>query len=102
MAGLKFWALNDSWGEKLNWGLVSLKDNAYDGKEAIVAAGVDPWGYSTGGEDSNYGDFLSFVTAANNSVYDTIYCQTLGATSVLPVQKKITIFLFFPILSIVL
>jgi hypothetical protein len=28
--------------------------------------GTDQWGYSTGGEAANYGDFLGSVTAANN------------------------------------
>src|SRR5205807_2072884 len=42
--GFKWWSLVDSWGEKSNWGLVSLRDNAYDGREARVSSGTDAWG----------------------------------------------------------
>jgi hypothetical protein len=72
MIGLKWWAWLDSWGEKSNWGLVSFLDNAYDGKEAIMAPGVDPWGYPTGKESANYGDFLDPVTNANQLIYQTL------------------------------
>ncbi len=48
--GNKFWSWIDQDGEQIDWGLVSLSDNAYDGKEAVVAIGVDPWGFKTGGE----------------------------------------------------
>jgi hypothetical protein len=51
-----------------NWGLTSLFDNAYDGKEARVARGKDPWGYPTGGEEKDYGNFVGPVTAANRAV----------------------------------
>jgi hypothetical protein len=68
IVGLKFWGWTDSWGEKLNWGLVSLKDNAYDGKEAVVAPGTDPWGYRTGAEMRDYGDLISGVRQANHVV----------------------------------
>ena len=52
-------------GENTNFGLVSLKENAYDGVEAIIAAGTDPWGYATGGEAANRGDFISGVRQGN-------------------------------------
>ncbi len=52
--------------EGLNWGLITPSDNPYDGKGAVTATGVDQWGYSTGGEAGDYGDFLSDVTSANN------------------------------------
>ncbi len=68
VVGLKFWAWCDSWGEKTNWGLVSFSDNAYDGKEATVAGGTDRWGYRTGGEERSYGDFLSAVAQANETI----------------------------------
>ncbi len=63
--GFRWWDFVDMWNEKTNWGLVSLDDNAYDGKQAIIAPGVDPWGYPTGGEELNYGDFIDSVTGAN-------------------------------------
>jgi hypothetical protein len=63
--GFRWWDFVDMWNEKTNWGLVSLLDNAYDGKEDRVALGRDPWGYTTGGEEREYGDFLSRVKQAN-------------------------------------
>jgi hypothetical protein len=59
--GIKLWSLTDSWGEKGNWGLVSFLDNPYDGKAAVRAEGKDPWGYPTGGEERDYGDFITAV-----------------------------------------
>jgi hypothetical protein len=66
--GLQWWQYTDNWAEKSNWGIVTLSDNAYDGKEATVAAGTDAWGYRTGGEESNYGDFLSAVIQAHKVI----------------------------------
>jgi hypothetical protein len=66
--GLRWWGYADSWGEKTNWGLVSPTENAYDGKEAVTAAGTDPWGYKTGGEARNYGNFIGAVQRANQAV----------------------------------
>jgi len=37
-----------------------------------LAAGVDQWGYSTGGQANNYGDFLSDVTNANNGILSSM------------------------------
>jgi hypothetical protein len=67
-AGLKHWELVDNWGEGLNWGLVSLYDNAYNGKDAVVKRGTDQWGYPTGGEERDYGDYITPVTRANTAV----------------------------------
>jgi hypothetical protein len=75
--GLDWWAWTDkiTGGENNNFGLVSGRDNAYDGREAVVAAGRDPWGYPTGGEAKNYGDFLSAVSRANESVLPALKSQ---------------------------
>ena len=72
--GLDWWEFTDkvAGGEHTNFGLVSLLDNAYDGKEAILATGTDPWGYATGGERADYGNFLGPVIQANNSVYNRL------------------------------
>jgi hypothetical protein len=51
--------------EKLNWGLITDRDNAYDGKEAVRRAGTDSAGFRTGGEERDYGDFLSTVRNTN-------------------------------------
>jgi hypothetical protein len=63
--GYDWWELVDNPGEGVNWGFTSRLDNAYDGNEAIIATGVDPWGYSTGGEAANYGDFISSVKSTH-------------------------------------
>jgi hypothetical protein len=68
VTGFLFWEWRDNWGEKTNWGLVSLLDNAYDGREARRSAGSDAWGYSTGGEERDYGNFLDSVRDAHAMV----------------------------------
>jgi hypothetical protein len=73
VVGFYWWGLYDQDNEKINWGLLSVYDNPYDGKSATImgmrgARGKDPWGYSTGGERANYGDFISTVTEANESL----------------------------------
>lgn len=68
VVGLNWWELVDNPREHTDWGLVTQKDNAYDGKEATRQRGTDPWGYRTGGEERDYGDFLSTVTATNAQV----------------------------------
>lgn len=72
--GIDWWAWTDKTvgGEGNNFGLVSNRDNAYDGKEAVIAAGQDPWGHPTGGEKGNYGDFLSRVTRTNALIGQTL------------------------------
>ena len=55
--------------QKTNWGLLTPNDNAYDGREAIIATGTDQWGYPTGGETANYGDFVDSVQSANYGIY---------------------------------
>jgi hypothetical protein len=67
--GLLWWEFHDNVAESSNWGLVSMTDNAYDGLEAVQASGRDSWGFPTGGELRNYGDFLSAVRAANHEVF---------------------------------
>jgi hypothetical protein len=70
--GYKWWEWTDNTGEQTNFGLVSLKDNAYDGLETIT--GTIPCGYSNsaypcGGEAANYGSgFLSAVATANQTI----------------------------------
>jgi hypothetical protein len=65
MVGLDWWEYMDKVDERVNWGLVTPQDNAYDGREARVRRGRDRWGYATGGEARNYGDFLTSVQSAN-------------------------------------
>jgi hypothetical protein len=49
--GNDLFGLTDLWSEKLNWGMVSLSDNPYDGKSSCGKQRTDPWGYATGGEE---------------------------------------------------
>jgi hypothetical protein len=65
IAGLSFWSLLDKNAECANFGWLSYRDNAYDGREAVVPAGKDPWGFSVGGERGYYGDFVTRATQAN-------------------------------------
>jgi hypothetical protein len=44
----------------------------------VIAVGEDAWGYPTGGEKSNYGDFLSRVTRANALVGQTLRKELRG------------------------
>lgn len=75
--GLSWWSWADSYGEQANWGLVSLLDNAYDGVEARIASGTDPWGYTTGGEEANYGNFLGPAITAHATVEPTLAASLL-------------------------
>ena len=68
MIGVAWWEYMDKWGERANWGLVSPRDNAYDGKEAVRAPGVDRWGRSIGGEDKDYGDVISGIGRAHRAL----------------------------------
>jgi len=75
IAGIDFWSWVDkvTGGESTNFGLVTnTRDNAYDGKEDVMASSVDAWGYPTGGEERDYGDFLTAVTRANRSVWEAL------------------------------
>jgi hypothetical protein len=73
--GLRWWAYVDSTGEQTNWGLVTTSNNAYDGKEAVMAAGADASGYPTGGEQKNYGDFLDTVRTSNLALFQNLVTQ---------------------------
>lgn len=79
--GLLWWEFHDNVGESSNWGLVSISDNAYNGVEAVQAKGRDSWGFPTGGELRNYGDFLSAVRAANHEVYVRLEDETHRSNS---------------------
>jgi hypothetical protein len=81
IVGTKLWSWSDSRGEGRNWGVVTFLDNAYDGKEAVIARGTDPWGYDTGGETNNYGDFLSTVRQAHSGIVQSLCDEaTKGAS----------------------
>jgi hypothetical protein len=66
--GFEWWALVDNFAEKANYGLVTNRDNAYDGKESAVAYGTDAAGRRIGGETKNCGDAISAIKNANQDV----------------------------------
>jgi hypothetical protein len=55
-------------GENMNFGLVDVLDNAYDGVEDQIATGVDAWGFRVGGETKNHGNFIGPVRSANQNL----------------------------------
>jgi hypothetical protein len=66
--GLAWWEYMDKVGEKANWGLVTPRHNAYDGVEAVFRNGLDAGRRPIGGEDLDYGDFLSGVEQAHEAL----------------------------------
>jgi hypothetical protein len=77
MMGIAFWSLTDNSSEETNWGFISLMDNAYDGKCAVVAQGTDQYGIACGGEATNYGDFLDSATQANSNILQQLIISLL-------------------------
>lgn len=66
--GESWWQYSDNSGEKKNWGLITLLDNAYDGHEDVkarVPCSPPLEKYECGGEEASYGDVISFVRKAN-------------------------------------
>ena len=72
VVGIELWDYIDKWADQANSGLVTSHDNAYDGKEDVVAGGTDSWGYPTGGEERDYGDFITGVREANIATLDRL------------------------------
>ncbi len=80
--GILWWQYLDNWGEKLNWGLVSLMDNAYDSHESVTGpGGVDVRSVPCspplelllcGGEQKNYGNVISSVTQAHQQIIQAV------------------------------
>jgi len=66
--GFEWWALADNLAEKANYGLLTNRGNAYDGKECVVRAGTDAEGRPIGGEVKDYGDAISAIKNANRDV----------------------------------
>lgn len=79
--GTILWQYIDNYSEKLNWGLVTHLDNAYDGHEAAAAMMpcASPLSKNKcGGEQRNYGDAISWVAKANRLWL--AYAQSLAGT----------------------
>lgn len=71
--GANWWKFADNgwtyWLERYNFGLVTLKDNAYDGHEATTL-GADGQAGTPDDEADDYGDLLTGVTRTNTELYD--------------------------------
>jgi hypothetical protein len=66
VVGFYWWDAYDMNSEELNWGWITPSDNVYDGCAASVGGeGNDWWGYPTGGETANYGNFVGTAAGAN-------------------------------------
>jgi len=78
IVGQNWWGIYDDPSQKKNFGLVTLRDDPYDGKASTPNPGVDPWGYPTGCqgtaalpgptspcEEGSYGDALDSIITAN-------------------------------------
>jgi hypothetical protein len=94
--GIDWWAYCDkvTGGEANNFGLVTTRDNPYDGRAARRARGKDAWGNPTGGEGGDYGDFLGAVKAANESVVERARASSAGPrrsrTAAAPAARGLT------------
>ncbi len=80
--GLDWWEWTDktTGGEDMNFGLVTNLDNAYDGVEDASTPGKDNWGFATGGESHNYGDFLTPVIQSNRNVCEQMKFEMQNST----------------------
>jgi hypothetical protein len=70
--GFEWWALADNLAEKANYGLVTTRDNAYDGHESVVEHSIGAFGHPIGGENKAYGDALSEIENANRDILRTL------------------------------
>ncbi len=75
VVGYGWWQLVDNGSEGVNWGLVTFRDNAYDGIEAVVATSTNALGLKVGGEVANYGDAISGIKAGNFNVLQSLLNQ---------------------------
>jgi hypothetical protein len=76
--GILWWQYLDNRGEENDWGLVSLSDNAYDGREAVtgtegigvrsIACSPPLESYACAGEERNYGNLIERVRQAHQIV----------------------------------
>ncbi len=76
MVGIDWWEFSDgNFGEKSNWGLVTDRDNAYDGREDVNYQVSDSGGYLTVPEDRNYGNFITPVTTGNSNILQQLLSE---------------------------
>jgi len=78
VVGMKLWQYVDNWGEKTAFGLISGRDNPYDG--ALTSA---PYA-----ETRQYGDFVGAAAAANSATLARFRIALTEAPKVKPVQAQ--------------
>ncbi len=83
--GYDWWAyLSYGFPQFTSFGLVSWRDNAYDGHDATAATAScssPANSYNCGGEMGNYGNFLAPVTAMNSTLDTNLYNLASGSIS---------------------
>jgi hypothetical protein len=81
--GNEWFKLSDNgwtyWLERYNFGLVTLKGNAYDGKQA-TKLGADGKAGTWDDEEADYGDLLTGMSQANKGLYKKILNHDAEAT----------------------
>jgi hypothetical protein len=67
VVGVDYWQFSDNSSESANFGLVTLKDNFYDGIQSCGKSIVDSSSFTTTPESTSgcYGDFITPVKAGN-------------------------------------
>jgi hypothetical protein len=67
VVGADYWQFSDNSSESANFGLVTLKDNFYDGIQSCGKSIVDSSAFTTTPESTSgcYGDFITPVKAGN-------------------------------------
>lgn len=97
--GANWWKWSDNgWTnalERNNWGLVTLKDNAYNGQEATTMGADGLQSTALDNEEEDYGDLWTGVQTTNLTVYSVaaqgaIYGVTLGGRVTLGGSVTIT------------
>jgi hypothetical protein len=77
--GWAMWAWQDYWNEFLNWGMVTQRDNPYDGVSdvnPVVACQAPNAGVNCGGELALHGpplgDFIDIMASTNTTIDNTV------------------------------
>ncbi len=90
VVGLDWWSWADQVtnGENMNFGLVSARDQAYDGREAAAAASTSTTGYAAKDESGNAGDFLGEVSRANHAILRRLVAASPSAIPAGPITER--------------
>ncbi len=78
VVGIVWWAWVDDPKEKRNWGLVTARDNLYDGKQA-TKLGADGKSGTWDDEEDDFGDCVSKIREANREAFGRLTRELSGA-----------------------